>query len=375
MSKVVDLACELIRRPSITPDDGGIQAYLASLFAEAGFTVEHLDFEDVKNLWVTHGTGAPLVVFDGHCDVVPPGPIEAWNFAPFEATKAGSNIIGRGASDMKGPLAALCIALLEYVAANPDHKGTVGLLVTSDEEGMAVNGTGRALQTLVDRGVQIDYALVGEPTSEKTFGDMIKVGRRGSISAKMTVFGKQGHVAYPHLADNPVHRLTPFLTELLAIHWDAGDENFPPTTLQVSNIHAGTGAVNVVPGTVTIDFNLRYNILHCAEIIQNRIEKMAEAFGLKCEFQWNASAQPFVTRNAELINAVAGAIIKELRANPKQGTGGGTSDARFFALHKIPVIEFGPSNATIHAVNEMVDIEDLDRCVNIYRSVLETLLR
>jgi succinyl-diaminopimelate desuccinylase len=375
MSKVVDLACELIRRPSVTPDDAGIQEFLADLFTKEGFTVEHLDFADVKNLWVTHGEGAPLVVFDGHCDVVPPGPIDAWNTDPFEPTLKDGMIYGRGSSDMKGPLAALVVALIEFKNEHPAHKGTIGLLVTGDEEGMAINGTGKALQTLIDRGIKIDFALVGEPTSETNLGDMMKVGRRGSISAHMTVYGKQGHVAYPHLADNPVHRLAPFLAELLAIHWDTGDENFPPTTLQVSNIHAGTGAVNVVPGTVTVDFNLRYNILHTADKIQTRTEKMAEAFGLKCKIQWNASAQPFVTRSASLINAVAGSIGQELHVNPKQGTGGGTSDARFFALHKIPVIEFGPSNATIHAANECVNIGDLEQCVRIYRSTLETLLK
>ena len=374
MSKVVDLACELIRRASVTPDDGGIQAHLAEMFASNGFEVEHLDYGDVKNLWVTHGEGAPLVVFDGHCDVVPPGPLEAWNSNPFEPTIKDGKVFGRGSADMKGPLAALCIALLEFVLANPDHKGTVGLLVTSDEEGNAIDGTGRALKTLVDRGTQIDFAVVGEPTSEEVFGDMIKVGRRGSISARMTVFGMQGHVAYPHLADNPVHRLSPFLTELLAIHWDGGDQNFPPTSLQVSNIHAGTGAVNVIPGTVTLDFNLRYNVLHSAEIIQTRVSKMAEAFGLNCAFEWNPSAKPFVTRNAPLINAVAGAIIKEIRTNPKQGTGGGTSDARFFAAHKIPVVEFGPLNTTIHAANECVGIDELEKCVRIYRRTLEMLL-
>ena len=375
MSKVVDLACELIRRPSVTPDDAGITEFLGELFAKHGFAVEHLNFGEVKNLWVTHGTGSPCVAFDGHCDVVPTGPLDAWKSDPFEPTVAGGNIVGRGSSDMKGPLAALCFALIEFVQLNPNHSGTVGLLVTSDEEGWAIDGTRRALATLVERGTVIDFALVGEPTSENVFGDMIKVGRRGSISATMTVFGKQGHVAYPHLADNPVHRLAPFLNELLTIHWDAGDENFPPTTLQVSNIHAGTGAVNVVPGTVTVDFNLRYNIHHSANNIQTRIAKMAEAFALKCEFVWNASAQPFVTRNAPLINAVAGAIIKETRKNPGQGTGGGTSDARFFAMHKIPVVEFGPSNVTIHAANECVSIADLEACVRVYRSVLETLLR
>ena len=373
MSKVVDLACELIRRPSVTPDDAGILAYLAELFGSNGFAVEHLDFGDVKNLWVTHGSEAPVVVFDGHCDVVPAGPLDAWNTDPFEPTLREGSIYGRGSADMKGPLAALCIALLEFVQDNPNHRGTVGLLVTSDEEGNAIDGTGRALKTLVDRGTIIDFALVGEPTSEVVFGDMIKVGRRGSISAKMTVFGKQGHVAYPHLADNPVHRLAPFLTELLAIHWDAGDKNFPPTNLQISNIHAGTGAVNVTPGTVTLDFNLRYNVLHSADVIQNRIAKMAEAFGLKCAFEWNPSANPFVTRNAPLINAIAGAIMKETRTNPKQGTGGGTSDARFFAAHGIPVVEFGPLNTTIHAANECVGIDELEKCVRIYRTALEKL--
>ncbi len=373
MSTVVDLACELIRRTSVTPDDGGIQAFLADLFAKAGFTVERLDCGDVKNLWVTHGSGAPLVVFDGHCDVVPPGPLDAWKTDPFEPTVIGGKICGRGAADMKGPLAALCLAILEFVQSNLSHKGTVGLLVTSDEEGYALDGTSHALDTLVKRGTKIDFALVGEPTSDDNFGDMIKVGRRGSISAKMTVHGKQGHVAYPHLADNPVHRLAPFLTELLTIRWDAGDQNFPPTTLQVSNIHAGTGAVNVVPGAAVIDFNLRFNILQTSDQIQARIEKMAEAFGLKCEFDWNASAQPFVTRNAELITAVANAINLETKKSPRQGTGGGTSDARFFALHQIPVVEFGPINATIHAANECVGIDELESCVRVYKNVLVTL--
>ena len=373
MSTVVDVACELIRRSSVTPDDGGIQAFLADIFIKAGFTVEHLDCGDVKNLWVTHGSGSPLMTFDGHCDVVPPGPLDAWKTDPFEPTVIGDKIFGRGAADMKGPLAALCIALLEFVQANPAHKGTVGLLVTSDEEGYALDGTRHALDALIERGTKIDFALVGEPTSDDNFGDMIKVGRRGSISAKMTIHGKQGHVAYPHLADNPVHRLAPFLTELLAIRWDAGDQNFPPTTLQVSNIHAGTGAVNVVPGAAVLDFNLRFNILHTSDQIQARIEKMAEAFALKCEFEWNASAQPFVTRNDDLISAVASAIKEETGKSPKQGTGGGTSDARFFALHQIPVVEFGPINATIHAANECVGIQELESCVRIYKIVLKAL--
>jgi succinyl-diaminopimelate desuccinylase len=231
------------------------------------------------------------------------------------------------------------------------------------------------LETLVKRGTQIDYAVVGEPTSETNFGDMIKVGRRGSISATMTVYGKQGHVAYPHLADNPVHRLAPFLTELLAIRWDAGNENFPPTTLQVSNIHAGTGAVNVVPGSLTLDFNLRFNTELTSELIQARITKMAEAYKLNCEIVWNASAQPFITKDVALIHAITDAIKKVVKGSTHYGTGGGTSDARFFALHQIPVVEFGPLNATIHMANECVGIDELEGCVMIYRMTLENLLK
>jgi succinyl-diaminopimelate desuccinylase len=375
MSKVVDLACELIRRSSITPDDGGIQAFLGSMFLAEGFSVEHLDFGDVKNLWVTHGRGAPLVMFNGHCDVVPAGPLESWQTVPFTPTVDGGNLYGRGAADMKGSLAALCVALLDFVRANPDHIGTVALLVTSDEEGNAIDGTRRALEVLLERGKKFDFVLVGEPTSDHSFGDMIKVGRRGSISAKMTVFGKQGHVAYPHLADNPVHRLAPFLTELLAIRWDGGNKNFPPTSLQVSNIHAGTGATNVVPGTVVLDFNLRYNTELTADFIQNRVTKMAGAYKLECEFVWNASAQPFLTRDRDLISTVAQAIFKETGNRPQEGTGGGTSDARFFAMHNIPVVEFGPSNATIHAANECVGVEEIESCARIYKAVLESLLK
>ncbi|MBS1728352.1 MAG: succinyl-diaminopimelate desuccinylase [Armatimonadetes bacterium] len=374
MPTVVEIATELIRRPSVTPDDAGCTDYLAALFGEAGFTVRHLDFNDVKNLWVTHGTAEPLIVFDGHCDVVPPGPREAWNTDPFTPTTVDGMLYGRGASDMKGPLAAMVAALLDHVKANPNHPGTLGMLVTSDEEGYAVDGTGRALKTLVEEGVKIDFAIVGEPTSEDSFGDMIKVGRRGSVSAKMVVRGKQGHVAYPHLALNPIHTLSPFLTELLAFKWDMGNENFPPTTLQVTNIHAGTGAVNVIPGSVELDFNLRYNTLLTAPIIQDRITKMAHAFGLDCTFEWNASAMPFVTRDRRLIGAIATAIIKETKQTPREGTGGGTSDARFFAAHKIPVVEFGPSNATIHAANECVAIGDLEACVRVYKDALANLL-
>lgn len=375
MSKVVDLACELIRRQSVTPQDGGIQEFLTNLFEAKGFSVEHLNFGDVTNTWITHGQGSPLLVFDGHCDVVPAGPREAWNSDPFEPTIKDGMLYGRGASDMKGPLAAMAIAILEFVEANPDHAGTVGFLVTSDEEGIAVDGTQKALRKLLDDGVVIDYVVVGEPTSDNRFGDMIKVGRRGSISAKMIVRGKQGHVAYPHLAINPIHQLSPFLTELIAVKWDFNVSSFfPCTSLQVTNIHAGTGAVNVVPGSVELDFNLRYNTELTADQIRERIEKMAEAYGLDCTFEWNASANPFLTRNSTLIDAVAKAVIQETKSVPEQGTGGGTSDARFFALHKIPVVEFGPLNATIHAANECVGIDELESCVRIYGGVIESLL-
>ena len=375
MSRVVDLACELIRRPSVTPNDAGCLDYLAGIFAQAGFQTRFLNFGEVKNLWVWHGEGKPVVAFNGHCDVVPPGPLDAWNSDPFAPTIVGDVIYGRGASDMKGPLAALCLALLQFVESEPDHKGTVGILITSDEEGYAVDGTQCALQTLIEEGWQIDYALVGEPTSEEQFGDMIKVGRRGSVSAKMIVRGKQGHVAYPHLATNPIHVLSPFLAELLAFQWDLGSESFPATTLQVTNIHAGTGAVNVIPGSVELDFNLRYNVLQTASEIQSRIERMAEAYGLQCTFDWNASAMPFVTRDRALIGALTTSIIKHTKQAPREGTGGGTSDARFLAAAKIPVVEFGPSNATIHAANECVAIEDLESCVSIYQETLARLLK
>lgn len=374
MVSVVDVACELIRRPSVSPNDGGCCEYLAGLFADAGFKIQHLNFNDTKNLWVTHGEGAPLVAFNGHCDVVPPGPVESWLSDPFTPTIEGDTLRGRGASDMKGPLAAIVVALLDFVYRNPNHAGTVGLLVTSDEEGMALDGTGRALQVLLDEGVKIDYCVVGEPTSEAEFGDMLKVGRRGSVSGKLTAFGKQGHVAYPHLADNPIHKAIPFLNELTSIVWDLGNENFPPTTLQISNIHGGSGAVNVIPGSVTVDFNLRYNTELTAEEIEQRITHMAEGFGLKCEIAWNASAKPFVTRDRKLIDAVVNSVEKNTGNRPIEGTGGGTSDARFLALHKIPVIEFGPSNATIHAVNECVSIRDLESCVDIYRDIVQHLL-
>lgn len=373
MARTLDLAIELIQRPSVTPDDGGCIDYLADIFRRAGFTIEELDFEDVRNLLVTHGDDGRFVLFNGHCDVVPPGDLDQWTSPPFEPTKKGDMLFGRGSADMKGPLAALCHALLSFVEKNPTHSGKIGLLVTSDEEGLGVNGTRAALEEMLKRGDTPDYVLVGEPTSEQLCGDTIKVGRRGSVSGKMIVRGIQGHVAYPHLAENPIHRIAPFLNELVATVWDTGSEHFPPTTCQISNIHGGTGAVNVIPGAVEVHFNLRHGTDSPAQVLIRRIETMAANHKLDYEVSWNASASPFVTTTPALVSAVSAAVTKHTGVTPTPGTGGGTSDARFFAAAGLPVVEFGPLNKTIHSANECISVQDLDTCALVYLSVLEAL--
>lgn len=373
MGRTLDLAIELIRRPSVTPDDGGCLLFLREIFVGAGFRFEEYDFDDVKNMLVWHGHDGPFVLFNGHCDVVPPGNLELWTSPPFEPVKKGDLLYGRGSADMKGPLAAMCHALLSFVEKNPQHPGRVGLLVTSDEEGIGINGTRAALAQMLADGDKPDYVIVGEPTSEEVCGDTIKIGRRGSVSGKMTVHGVQGHVAYPHLADNPVHKLAPFLTELVATQWDQGDAHFPPTTCQISNIHAGTGAVNVIPGSVTVDFNLRHGTASPSAHLISLIEAMASKHGLQYEVTWNASALPFVTTNPELVLAMTEAVQEHTGQKPTAGTGGGTSDARFFAAAGLPVVEFGPLNKTIHTIDENVSVSDLDTCALVYRAMLEKL--
>jgi succinyl-diaminopimelate desuccinylase len=363
----VDLLRQLIACASITPDDAGCQRIVAQRLLGAGFTVEHLKFGETDNLWATHGSGAPLFCFAGHTDVVPPGPLEDWMSEPFVPTERNGNLYGRGAADMKGSDAAMVVALERL--AQQGHEGTIALLLTSDEEGLGLDGTKRVLETLTDRGVKIDAAVVGEPTSEQTFGDVVKIGRRGSLSGHLKVNGVQGHTAYPHLARNAAHRLAPALNALIQLDWGTGTEHFQPTTLQVSNLKAGNGAGNVIPGSAEVWFNVRYGVDWTAEAIQEKIEAVLRDQGLEEVPDWNASALPFLTEAGALVSAMVEAIEKHTGQTPKLTTGGGTSDARFFPLHGIPVAEFGPLNASIHAANENVSIADLERLVAIYVDV------
>lgn len=369
----VDLAKKLIACPSVTPNESGCHGILSEILTGAGFAVEEISEGGVSNLWATHGSGGPLICFAGHIDVVPPGPIEAWQSDPFQPEIRNGMIYGRGAADMKGSMAAMVSALVSAVADDPDHAGTYALLSTSDEEGPAVFGTRLVLDTLASRGVKIDFAVVGEPTSDKQFGDTIKVGRRGSLSGKMVVRGIQGHVAYPHLARNPIHEIGPFLVELTSSRFDDGDEYFAPTSLQISNIHAGTGAGNVIPGSVTVNFNLRYAAVSSPENLIKRIEAIAERSGFEYEIAWDSSAKAFRTESPVLASALSSAVLTETGVQPELGTGGGTSDARFFAEHGIPVAEFGPLNATIHAANECISTADLEASARVFGSVLNQL--
>jgi len=353
---------DLLSRPSVTPDDAGCQTVIAERLAAAGFEVEMMPMGGVTNLWATHGSGAPLICLAGHTDVVPPG--EGWTNPPFEPTERDGYLYARGAADMKASVAAMVVAL-EQVAAE-GHDGTIALLLTSDEEGPGVFGTKAVLEELAKRETRIHQALVGEPTSEKEFGDTIKVGRRGSLSGRLIVNGVQGHTAYPQLADNAAHRLAPLLVKLVDLDWGSGTEDFPPTTLQVSNLVSGTGAGNVIPGRAEVRFNVRFGTDWTPEAIQQRIEK-----ALDSEIGWSVSALPFVTPPGSLREKLRTAVREVTSVEPKDSTGGGTSDARFFAAHGIPVAEFGPINATIHAVDERVAVAELEPLVEIYRLFLK----
>jgi len=330
-----------------------------------------MPFGEVSNLWATHGLGPPLICLAGHVDVVPPG--EGWTSPPFEPSIREGHLYGRGAADMKGSMAAMASSLVEFVTQHPNHPGTVAFLSTSDEEMSGVGGTQAVLDQLVSEGVRIDAALVGEPTSEQEFGDVIKVGRRGSLNARLTIQGKQGHTAYPHLSVNAIHLAAPFIVELSETIWDDGDGVFLPTTFQVSNLHAGTGAPNVVPGRATVDFNFRFGPASPQESLIERTEAMASRHFDDATFNWMPSAQPFRTATPWLVEALSAAIEAETGGKPASGTGGGTSDARCFAAHGIPVVEFGPNNRTIHAVNEHVPVAELEGCARIAFRFLETL--
>ena len=375
MTDVLQLACDLIARRSITPDDAGCQVLIAQRLAAAGFTMETLHFGNVDNLWATHGRNeGPVLMLLGHTDVVPPGPREAWHSDPFVPEIRDGVLYGRGAADMKGSVAAFVVALERFVAAYPDHGGTVALLLTSDEEGDAIDGVRKLADVFRQRSQRIDWCITGEPSSKSVLGDLLRVGRRGSLSATLTVRGVQGHVAYPDKANNPIHRAAPALAELTARCWDDGYESFPPTSLQISNIHAGTGANNVIPGELQVLFNLRYNPHWTAQRLEAECEALLRSHGLDFELHWHRSGEPFHTPEGALRVAAREVLTQFAGAAPEQSTGGGTSDARFIAPLGAQCIEIGPVNASIHQVNEHVRVADLEALPELYRALLERLL-
>nr|WP_308446460.1 succinyl-diaminopimelate desuccinylase [Chitinimonas sp. BJYL2] len=365
---------QLITLHSITPRDAGCQAILAERLNALGFVVEPMPHGDVENFWARRGSTGPVLCFAGHTDVVPTGPHEHWHTPPFEPVQRDGFLYGRGAADMKASLAAFVVAIEQFLAEHPDHRGSIALLITSDEEGTAVDGTARVVETLAARGENIDYCIIGEPTSSQRFGDTIKNGRRGSLSGVLTIYGIQGHVAYPHLARNPVHQAAPALAELAATVWDEGNAYFPPTTWQISNVHAGTGAGNVIPGEMTVQFNFRYSTASTAESLKARMAEILERHGLDHHIAWTLSGRPFLTQPGELSSALQQAIAAEAGVQAELSTSGGTSDGRFIAAICPQVVEFGPINATIHQLNERVAIDDLPRLSAVYRRTLEQLL-
>ena len=373
-SPTLALARALIARPSVTPEDGNCQRLLAERLAPSGFFAQALDRGGVRNLWLRRGSAGPTVVFAGHTDVVPPGPREHWTSDPFEPQERDGLLYGRGAADMKTSLAAFAVAAEEFVAQHPGHAGSIALLLTSDEEGPATDGTVAVVEALAARGEAIDYCIVGEPTCVERLGDTIKNGRRGSLSGRLVVHGVQGHVAYPHLARNPVHVLAPALDELTSTRWDEGTADFPPTSFQVSNLHAGTGAGNVIPGQCTMDFNLRFAPVSPPEQLQLRIERILFAHEVDFSIEWTLGAQPFYCPPGALLQALSGAIGDVLQVQAACSTTGGTSDGRFLARVCPQVVEFGPVNASIHKIDEHVRIADIDALKNVYRSTLVRLL-
>lgn len=368
------LAQTLISRRSLTPHDDGCQDILISHLEKQGFHVEKMRFGEVDNFWARRGTTAPVLCFAGHTDVVPTGPIEHWESDPFIATIRDGRLYGRGAADMKASLAAFITAIDAFLAQHAQHQGSIALLITSDEEGIAVDGTVRVVERLKARNELIDYCIVGEPTCSETFGDTIKNGRRGSLSGNLTIRGVQGHIAYPHLAKNPIHLAAPAIAELAQTEWDHGNDYFPPTTWHVSNIHAGTGATNVIPGTLDLLFNFRFSTASTVESLQSRVHDILNRHGLDYELQWELSGKPFLTPKAELADALHHAIVKVTDIEPQLSTSGGTSDGRFIADICPQVIEFGPRNATIHKLNEHVELADLEKLSKIYQVVMEQLL-
>ena len=368
------LAEQLIARRSQTPDDAGCMAIIGARLQRIGFTCEHLDRAGVTNLWARRGTSGPLFCFAGHTDVVPSGPAAQWQSDPFQPTRRDGMLYGRGAADMKSSLAAFVTATESFVAKHPEHSGSIVLLLTSDEEGDATDGTVAVTEALAARGEKIDYCVIGEPTADNAFGDTIKNGRRGSLSGKLTVKGVQGHIAYPQLARNPIHLAAPAIAELAACVWDQGNEYFPPTTWQVSNIHGGTGASNVIPGLLTIDFNFRFATSSTPENLQARVEEILRRHGLDYDLAWTLGAKPFLTGEGALVDAARAAIKAETGLVAELSTSGGTSDGRFIADICGQLIEIGPVNATIHKVDECIEIAALPQLSAVYHGILERLL-
>jgi len=373
MSDTLELAQQLIARASVTPEDNGCQLKIAERLRGLGFVIEHLPYGEVDNLWARYGTAGPLLVFAGHTDVVPTGPLQQWTHDPFTPTIANDKLYGRGAADMKSSIAAMVCAC---EAVLPAHrlKGSIGFLITSDEEGPATDGTVKVVELLESRGEKIDWCLIGEPSSTHHVGDVVKNGRRGSISGKLTVHGTQGHIAYPHLADNPVHRFAAPLKALVEEVWDHGNEFFPPTTFQISNIHAGTGASNVIPGELEVTFNLRFSTALTADEIKRRTHALLDAFDLKYSLEWSLSGNPFLTPGGELVRAAQQAIRQVTGLDTELSTAGGTSDGRFIAPTGAQVLELGPINASIHKIDEHVDIAQLDELHEIYKRIIIQLL-
>ena len=374
MSATLDLAKQLIQRASISPEDIDCQQILAQRLIKLGFKIESLPFGKVSNLWAELGKEGPLFVFAGHTDVVPAGPIEEWSFDPFSPTEHEDFLYGRGSADMKSSLAAMIVATENYLASNkPNFR--IGFLITSDEEGHAINGTRKVMETFNSQNRNIDYCIVGEPSSSKRLGDTIKIGRRGSLSCKLKVQGIKGHVAYPELASNPIHSALPALAKLTAAAWDTGNDNFPPTSFQISNVHAGVGANNVIPDSMEIDFNLRYSTELDAETIKQRVEMILAEDGFDYQTQWHLSGEPFLTKESQLIDAVKRSVEEVIGIKPALSTAGGTSDGRFISPAGAQVVELGPCNATIHKIDERIRISDIELLTETYTKILVNLER
>jgi succinyl-diaminopimelate desuccinylase len=373
-STTLALAKNLIARPSVTPEDAGCLDHIMERLSAIGFTCERMDAGGVANLWARRGSESPLFCFAGHTDVVPPGPREAWSSDPFHPELRDGQLYGRGAADMKSSIAAMITACEDFVASHAEHAGSIAFLLTSDEEGPATHGTVHVIEQLEARGEKIDYCLVGEPTAENHVGDIVKNGRRGSLNGRLLVHGRQGHVAYPHKAINPIHVLAPALAELAAIEWDQGNDHFPPTTFQISNLNAGTGATNVIPGTVDVWFNFRFSTEQTAEGLRARVEEVLARHGIQDRVEWNLSGNPFLTPAGALVDAARVAIQDVTGLDTQLSTSGGTSDGRFIAPTGAQVLELGPINASIHQVNEHIDVAQLDELHAIYQAVLNELL-